>query len=125
MAWWLAYEELYGDMDKEYPIMKKNDDVTVLGGDEDVVTFTVPEDAVGAADTISLDLNVGTDTLNFGTPLPGGMGEDHIVFNSGLAHTAYDDPKYFAYDFADDPYPTIGSVDPCLLYTSPSPRDRG
>ena len=21
MAWWLAYEELYGDMDKEYPIM--------------------------------------------------------------------------------------------------------
>ena len=26
MAWWLAYEELYGDMDKEYPIMNKNDD---------------------------------------------------------------------------------------------------
>ena len=25
MAWWLAYEELYGDMDKEYPIMSKNE----------------------------------------------------------------------------------------------------
>ena len=23
MAWWLAYEELYGDMDKEYPIMNE------------------------------------------------------------------------------------------------------
>ena len=40
----------------------------------------------------------GTDTLNFGTPLPGGMGEDHISFSidPGLAHTAYDDPKYYA-----------------------------
>ena len=34
MAWWLAYEELYGDMDKEYPIMseKFKDDVTIVGG---------------------------------------------------------------------------------------------
>ena len=40
MAWWLAYEELYGDMDKEYPIMNK-DDVRILGGDE-TITFTVP-----------------------------------------------------------------------------------
>ena len=26
MAWWLAYEELYGDMDKEYPIMTDKDE---------------------------------------------------------------------------------------------------
>ncbi len=43
-------------------------------------------------DTITLG---GSDTLNFGTPLPGGMGEDHITF-SGTASTAYDDPKYYA-----------------------------
>ena len=80
MAWWLAYEELYGDMDKEYPIMNK-DDVTILGGDE-TITFTVPEDAVGAADTISLDFGSGSpDTINIGTPLPGGMGQDHITFS--------------------------------------------
>ena len=126
MAWWLAYEELYGDMDKEYPIMKKNDDVTVLGGDEDVVTFAVPEDAVGAADTISLDFSVDTDTLNFGTPLPGGMGEDHISFGLGAGQTVYNVPDPDGgvntpegYKFADDPYPTIGSVDPVYAHHFP------
>ena len=24
------------------------------------------------------------------------MGEDHISFNSGLAHTHYDEPKYYS-----------------------------
>ena len=43
-------------------------------------------------DTITLG---GSDTINFGTPLPGGMGEDHISF-SGVAGTQYDDPKYYA-----------------------------
>ena len=41
-AWSLAYEELYGDMDKEYPIMKKREDeqeVTVFGGN-DTITFS-------------------------------------------------------------------------------------
>ena len=117
MAWWLAYEELYGDMDKEYPIMSK-DDVTILGGDE-TITFTVPEDAVGAADTISIDFgNASPDTLNFGTPLPGGMGEDHISF-TGSAGTAYDDPKYFSVDFGDDPYPTVGAVDEVYKFHFP------
>ena len=105
MAWWLAYEELYGDMDKEYPIMSK-DDVTILGGDlDDTITFT--GDGVGAADTI-----------NFGTPLPGGMGEDHISF-TGSAGTAYDDPKYFSVDFGDDPYPTVGAVDEVYKFHFP------
>ena len=119
MAWWLVDSIINGTFDEDYPIMKKNDDdVTVLGGDEDVVTFTVPEDAVGAADTISLHLNVGTDTLNFGTPLPGGMGEDHISF-SGYAGTAYDDPKYYSVDFGDDPYTTVGSVDDVYKFHFP------
>ena len=49
-------------------------------------------------DTITLGGDTilgGSDTLNFGTPLPGGMGEDHISF-SGVAGTQYDDPKYYA-----------------------------
>ena len=33
MAWWLAYEELFGDMDKEYPIMNDND-IKLSGGYE-------------------------------------------------------------------------------------------
>ena len=59
---------------------------------------------VAAADTISIEFNTDpvtfgsattypitlgastggsdTDTLNIGTPIPGGMGEDHISFNS-------------------------------------------
>ena len=109
MAWWLAYEELYGDMDEEYPIMSK-DDVTILGGD-DVVTFNVPEGVVGAADTI-----------NLGSAFPGGMGEDHISFNinPGLANTVYDDPKYYhVADFGDDPYPTIGAVDSIYAHHFP------
>ena len=120
MAWWLAYEELYGDMDKEYPIMKKKEnekDVTILGDSADTIdypsTASLDFSGVGAADTISFDSNywwdddgfsltgnpnASPDTLNIGTHLPGGMGEDHISFNfnPGLAHTAYDDPKYYA-----------------------------
>ena len=117
MAWWLAYEELYGDMDKEYPIMNK-DDVTIIGGEsEDTVTFNVPEGAVGAADTISLDLD-GVSSVNyFGSYLPGGMGDDHINF-TGSGNTAYDDPKYF-YKFGDDPYPTIGAVDDVYAHHFP------
>ena len=102
-AWSLLYEELNGTMDETYPIKKRDkmtdknkDDVTLLGGDSGTVTFTVPEDAVGAADTISIDFgDTNPDTLNFGTPFPGGMGEDHISI-SGYSGTAYDDPKYYA-----------------------------
>ena len=111
MAWWLAYEELYGDMDKEYPIMNKNDDVTIVGGEsEDTVTFNVPEGAVGAADTISLDFDTpdGVSSVNyFGSHLPGGMGEDHISF-TGYGNTAYHDPHYYAQHVADT---TVGIDD--------------
>jgi hypothetical protein len=57
----------------------------------DVVTF-----GTALPDVVTLGVDRGSDTLNFGTPLPGGMGEDHITFNSGLAHTAYDEPKYYS-----------------------------
>ena len=89
MAWWLLYEELYGDMDKEYPIMKK-DDVTNVGGDsDDTITFTGMSTAVGAADTINIGYPIfgsaSPDTIDFGgTHLPGGMGNDHISFGSGV-----------------------------------------
>ena len=76
MAWWLAYEELYGDMDEEYPIMT----------------------------------GISTDTTIYG-----GGGEDTISFQ-GAADWNYSD-SYWESDFGD----TIT----CLLYTSPSPRDRG
>ena len=120
MAWWLAYEELYGDMDKEYPIMKqkeKEKDVTILGGDtDDTITFT--SDSVGAADTISIDFgSASPDTVNIGTPLPGGMGEDHIVFNVGGGMTAYDDPQYYAGPADFGPYPSLGTpVDTLSLF---------
>ena len=100
MAWWLVDSIINGTLDEDYPIMSKDDDVTILGGDEDTITFTGMSSAVGAADTISINFDgcLGSDTLNFGTPLPGGMGEDHLSFSvdSGLAHTAYDEPQYYA-----------------------------
>ena len=111
MVWWLAYEELYGDMDKEYPIMseKFKDDVTILGGEETVSADRSQTGNFLAADTVSLDF----DSLTFS-----GEGKDHIDF-SGFAGTAYDDPKYFAYDFGDDPYPTVGSVDDVYKFHFP------
>ena len=125
MAWWLAYEELYGDMDKEYPIMseKFKDDIVILGGDEDIVSADRSQTGnFMAADTVSFDwgsgqdhISFGTasaDTLNIGTPIPGGMGEDHISF-SGAAGTAYH------YDFGDDPYPTLGAVNDVYAYHFP------
>ena len=39
MAWWLAYEELYGDMDKEYPIMKKREDEAEVTSASDDIKF--------------------------------------------------------------------------------------
>ena len=61
-------------------------------------TISFSSDGIGAADTISF----------------GEMGQDHISFSSGLANTAYDDPKYYS-DIhgivaGDDPYPTLGTA---------------
>jgi len=150
MAWWLAYEELYGNMDEEYPIMKKREDeheVTTLGGDD---TITFSGDGIYAADSVPIDQSFwnddgfsltgnpyyrrdskppvtfggGTDTLDLGpTRLPGGMGEDHISFNISTAGTAWNDNKYYAEGV--DPYPTAGSVDSLEFNTKPKPDLKG
>ena len=104
-AWSLLDSVINGTLDEDYPIMSK-DDVTILGSDNDTVTFTVPEDAVGAADTI-----------NLGSVLPGGMGNDHISFGVGAGNTAYDYAS--AADFGDY-YPTIGSVDDVYSHHFPA-----
>jgi len=64
----------------------------------DTVSLNFTTDAVtfGSETTYPVTLG-GSDTLNIGTPLPGGMGEDHISFDVvGAANTHYDDPKYYS-----------------------------
>ena len=133
-AWSLLHSEMNGTMDEDYPIMSKDDDVTIFGGDsDDSITFT-GSGLVGGADTVSVDWGAGedhiafgtasADTLNIGTPIPGGMGVDTISLKgtaydknyvdtldfSGFAHTAYNDNKYYVDGY--DPYPTLGSTKP-------------
>ena len=125
MAWWLVDSILKGTLDEDYPIMSKDDDVTIVGGDgDDTITFTA-SGLVGGADTVAFDWGVGqdhisfgtssADALNIGTPIPGGAGVDTINLDfsgifSGAAGTAYDDNKYYADGY--DPYPTLGSLKP-------------
>jgi hypothetical protein len=110
-----------GTMDEDYPIMSNDDDVTIVGGDgDDTITFTA-SGMVGGADTISMDWGAGedhiafgtasADTLNIGTPIPGGMGVDTLNLDfSGIAGTQYDNNKYYADGY--DPYPTLGTTKP-------------
>ena len=127
-AWSLLHSEMNDTMDEDYPIMSKDDDVTIFGGDSaDTITFTGMSSAVGGADTVSIDWGYGgedhisfgtasADTLNIGTPIPGAAAPDMIDF-SGIAGTQYDDPKY--YSFGADPYPTLSSKpQPNFKYTS-------
>ena len=142
MAWWLAYEELYGDMDKEYPIMTKeyadgHDDVhpeksvTLLGGSgEDSLSFrdqsywdddgfSVTGNPFASPDTITFgESDQGTLSIT-GSRLPGAMGEDHISFDVGGGNTAYNSYEYYARDFGDDPYSTLGSMDDVYKYHFP------
>ena len=108
IAWSLLHSEMNGTMDEDYPIMSKDDDVTIFGGDgDDTITFTGMSSAVGGADTVSLDfsnwgmgedhISFGTasaDTLNIGYPIPGAYAPDTLDF-SGIAGTQYDDKKYY------------------------------
>jgi hypothetical protein len=120
-AWSLLHSEMNGTMDEDYPIMSNDDDVTIVGGDgDDTITFTA-SGMVGGADTISMDWGAGedhiafgtasADTLNIGTPIPGGMGVDTLNLDfSGIAGTQYDNNKYYADGY--DPYPTLGTTKP-------------
>ena len=106
-AWSLLHSEMNGTMDEDYPIMNKDDDVTIVGGDgDDTITFTA-SGMVGGADTVSIawgagedhlsfatTATVGVDTLNIGTPIPGAAAPDTLDF-SGYAGTAYNDPMYY------------------------------
>ena len=125
MAWWLLDSVINGTLDEDYPIMsKKEKDVTILGGESETNEYgqkhskyyydydrNDPNAKNPFADsvTFSSDGIYAADTVNFGSPLPGGMGEDHISFGPGAGNTAYDSSKYFAGDFGDDPYPTVSS----------------
>ena len=136
-AWSLLYSEMNGTMDEEYPIMKKREDeqeVTVFGGND---TITFSGDGIYAGDTVRFDQSfwdddgfsvtgnpygAGPDTLNItGSRLPGGMGEDHISFNTaGYGNTAWDKNEYFAEGY--DPYPTLGGVDSIEVDSKPKPK---
>ena len=40
MAWWLLDSVINGTLDEDYPIMSKDDDVVILGGDgNDTISF--------------------------------------------------------------------------------------
>ena len=104
-AWSLLHSEMNGTMDEDYPIMSKDDDVTIVGGDGDDTISITGSGLVGGADTVSIDWGYGgedhisfgassADTLNIGTPIPGAAAPDMIDF-SGIAGTQYDDPKYY------------------------------
>ena len=151
-AWSLLHDVLNGKLDEEYPIMNKKDTkvsplesdeydpITTLGGESsDTITFT--SDGVGAADTLNINLGdygkdvvtfgvdttpAGSDTLNFGTQIPGGMGVDHINF-SGLAGTQYDDPQYYAsaVDFALDSMGSSTKPQPDLTRSHKYEEDKG
>ena len=96
-AWSLLDSELNGTMDEDYPIMSKDDDVTIFGGaGNDSVSFT-GSGLVGGADTVSFDWGGGedhiscastasADTLNIGTPISGSASVDTI----SLKGTPYD-----------------------------------
>ena len=124
-GWSLAYEELYGDMDKEYPIMtKEKDDVTILGGDGndtieikgagDYLNVDFPTGNVFGADTVSFSdydgygmdqITFGTasaDTLNIGYPISTSAA-DTLDF-SGFANTAYNDSMYYVPGTYPDPF---------------------
>ncbi len=117
-AWSLLHSEMNGTMDEDYPIMSKDDDVTIVGGDgDDTITFTA-SGLVGGADTVAFDwgggqdhISFGTasaDTLNIGTPIPGAAASDTLNLDfSGIAGTQYDNNKYYVDGY--DPYPTLGS----------------
>ena len=67
---------------------------------------------VGTVSGTSISFGTASsDTLNIGTPIPGGMGVDTLNLDfSGIAGTQYDDNKYYVDGY--DPYPTVGSLKP-------------
>ena len=141
-AWSLLHSETNGTMDEDYPIMSKDDDATIVGGDgDDTITFTA-SGLVGGADTVAFDWGVGQDhisfgtsssvygeyagydTLNIGTPIPGASASDTLNLDfSGIAGTQYDDNKYYADGV--NPYPTRPQPDLKSGSTQKYQEDKG
>ena len=67
---------------------------TPAGADTISLNFTTDPITFGEQKTYPVTLGGSdTDTLNFGSPIPGGMGEDHISFNS-TSRNIYNTPNY-------------------------------
>ena len=117
MAWWLLDSVINGTLDEDYPIMsKKEKDVTILGGEEKSKYWfdydrNDPNKENPFEDSITLGAGstASADTLNFGSPIPGGMGDDHISFNT--SHLVDD---VYAYHFPGTEY----KPEPNLEYKS-------
>ena len=125
-AWSLAWETLFGDMDKEYPIIDTNN--------------------VGAGNTASQDPTndkgyYPDDGLDYEVSLNDGSADDYN-FNYGDTMANIDDMYSHHFTNANSPYndgwtqefhqkelekmdyePKRAHYYNCLLYTSPSPRD--
>ena len=91
-AWSLSYELLYGDMDKEYPIMKKREDESeVTSASDDMVSADLPTGNHYAAETVAFDwsgedaITFTADNMDFRTDgYPGSMSAiTSNIFNSG------------------------------------------
>jgi len=82
-AWSLAWETLFGDMDKEYPIIDTNN--------------------VGAGNTASQDPNYQDDGLDYEISLNDGSADDY-VFNYGDTIADIDDMYSHHFTNANSPY---------------------
>ena len=83
MAWWLAYEELYGNMDKAYPI-KEN----VMSD----ITFRTDGYPGSIEESQSVNLDSGPSAIRFGDP------------DQQVAHTTFSDDPYPTVGMVDDAY---------------------
>ena len=92
-AWSLLDSELNGTMDEDYPIMSKDDDVTIVGGDGDDTISITGSGLVGGADTVSIDWGYG--------------GEDYITFDSGDSYVGTGNTASMEYGFPSKPQPNL------------------
>ena len=73
-----------------YSTMPENDDITILGGTSE--TTERDWNDFWAEDGFGLTGNPGpyaADTINFGSVLPGGMGEDCVTFSSSYDSSTF------------------------------------
>ena len=120
-AWSLAYDVLNGTLDENFPIKKKTmskDEIKLTGADEGVVN--VPTD-------INLDQDSGD--INITTDIEHSDAWYDYTRNDPDRENPFTDPKdrERAERVVGGGNTAANSAEEltCLLYTSPSPRDRG